>query len=94
MVEATLTKARVVYNKTFDPTFLGIAEHDDEALNIKVEFDWETFEPEDFANGLRQQIAKDFDLEVKFVDIRREQLTEMLATSYWEYMHRFGKLLH
>lgn len=94
MVEATLTKAKVVYNKTFDPTFLGVAEYDDDALNIKVKFDWETFEPEDFVDGLRQQIAEDFDLEVKFVDMRRKQLTEILATSYWDYMNRFGKLLH
>lgn len=94
MVEATLTKAKVTHDKTFNPIFVGIAEYDDEALNIKIKFDWDSFEPEDFANGLRQQIAKDFDLETKFVDIRRKELTEMLAVSYWNYMNNFGEILH
>lgn len=94
MVEAALTKAKVIHDKTFNPIFVGVAEYDDEALNIKIKFDWDSFEPEDFANGLRQQIAKDFDLETKFVDIRRKELTEMLAVSYWNYMNNFGEILH
>lgn len=94
MVEASLVKAKVVYNKKLDPQLIAVFHYDDEALNVKFSFDWETFNRELFLDDLREEVAESFDIATKFVDVRPDDLTLVLMSSYSRYMTKFGSLLH
>ena len=94
MVEASLVKAKVVYDKKLDPRLYAVFHHDDDAMNIEVSFNWDTFESSSFLNDLRDSVAESFDLELKFVDIRPSYLVDVLMGSYVQYMDRFGEMLH
>lgn len=94
MVEASIVKYKVIYDKKLDPMLLAVAEYDDEAMNIKYKFDWETFHPMSFFSDLREEIAEKFDIAVKFVDVRSNEITPYLQESYMKYLLQFGKVLH
>ena len=94
MVEASIVKSAVSYDKKLDPVFLCVVHYGDEALNVRYRFDWDSFDLKKMLRSLREQIAEDFDIGVKYVDVREEATTEILMHSYIRYIDNFGDFLH
>ena len=94
MVEASLVQAKVVYDKKLDPMLLAVFHYDEDALNVKMKFDWGNFNRIMFLSDLKEEVAEAFDIETKFVDIRPDDLTVMLMSSYQRYLQKFGEILH
>lgn len=69
MLKARLTKAIVAYDDQMRTTLMAVAEYKDDALNIKVPYDWTVLDQDGFILDLKDQIAKDFDIAVANVEI-------------------------
>jgi hypothetical protein len=78
MVEARINKAVVVYSNNMSTVLMATAEHGDEAMNIKVKYDWDTLDVEGFCSDLRESIAKGFECPVYHVDINKDRLLKKM----------------
>ncbi len=90
MLEAQITKAIVVQDKTGQGTVLmAVAEYYGECVNIRVNYEWETLDRDGFIRDLKEQLAKDFDLAVKQIEVYPELLLEKMRQG-----HEYFRGLH
>jgi len=84
MLEAQITKCCVVQNPEtkekgrVGTVLMGVAEYGDDAINFKVEYDWEVLDFKGFLGDLRETIAQSFDLPVYRVEVKEPMLLEKM----------------
>jgi len=79
MLEARVTKCVVVEDNQGRPNVMGVAEYYDHKVNFKAVFDWDTLDKEGFIEDLRDSLAKQFELPVYRVDVRKGQVLRAMA---------------
>jgi len=78
MLEARLTKAVVVFDNKLNTNLMAVAEYCDEALNIRVQYDWNELDHEGFLTDLRDTIAKEFDIPTYHVHVDNDKILRMM----------------
>lgn len=79
MIKAEIRKAKVVQSGNC-LYLLGSAEYKDDAINFKVPFDLDDFDPKAFFKALREKIAEDFDVAEKRVELNEKHLLQKMIT--------------
>jgi hypothetical protein len=81
MVEAIMTHSLVMHEAKTGMVLMGTFQRADDCMNFRVPFDWHEVEDdeEEFFNALRESIAENYDIHVKFVDIQRDKLMKRMA---------------
>lgn len=79
-MRAEITKAAIIKDK--GTTLLAVAETENDAINIKVKYDFNNLDIVGFFKDLREKIAHDLEVPVSKVNIHKDLLEEKIVSHH------------
>lgn len=85
MIAAEILKCVVVLGKNKETILMAVARYDNDFLNLKIEYDFDNLDVDQFFKDLKERLAQDFDIPTQRVSINeRMVLDKMREFSLWQ----------